>query len=342
MSSKINIEYKGKGCVPQDILLRYLNGGLSGSEMNSVERHLSGCPMCADEMEGLGLLDNPESIIAISEKLNDRVDRSVSGVEKGFWHSTPFRIAASVTLLIALSGLIYLTSTLNTPSTILSEHIDTIANEASQERLFEEEKMVEDSIRNAVNEVMGEDLDRVAKQIGEMPMKSAQQKSRAVAPPPPKPLAKVNIVNDEIFIEDSEVKEDMALFESEFREDIAVKIIDFANNEEEIDEEEIFVIVEEMPTFRGGDINKFREYINEHLKYPEAAAESGVQGRVILSFVVEPTGKVSNVKVLRGVDPHLDKEAVRVIESSPEWNPGKQRGKPGRVSFNIPVIFVLN
>jgi len=127
----------------------------------------------------------------------------------------------------------------------------------------------------------------------------------------------------------------------EFNEDVAVQIIDFVDDEEEFEEEEIFVIVEDMPSFQGGDINKFREYINKNLRYPEIAAENGIQGRVILSFVVEPAGNVSNVRILRGVDPALDREAIRVVESSPKWQPGMQRGKPVRVSFNIPIIFVL-
>jgi TonB family protein len=106
-------------------------------------------------------------------------------------------------------------------------------------------------------------------------------------------------------------------------------------------EGEIFVIVENMPKFQGGDINKFREYIGENLKYPEIAKENGIQGRVILSYVIEPDGRLTNAKILRGVDPSLDKEALRVVESSPVWTPGTQRGEPVRVQFNIPINFAL-
>jgi protein TonB len=96
-----------------------------------------------------------------------------------------------------------------------------------------------------------------------------------------------------------------------------------------------------MPGFGGGDNTKFREYIQKNLKYPDVAAENGIQGRVFVSFVVEADGKVTNVKVVRSVDPALDREAVRVVESSPKWKPGRQRGKPVRVSFTFPIIFVL-
>jgi protein TonB len=166
-----------------------------------------------------------------------------------------------------------------------------------------------------------------------------QQEEIKPPPPPPQPQQVIELIN--IVEDDVDLDDDVDLFDMEFNEDVAVQIIDFVDDEEEFEEEEIFVIVEDMPSFQGGDINKFREYINKNLKYPEIASENGIQGRVILSFVVEPHGGVSNVRILRGVDPALDKEAIRVVESSPKWQPGMQRGKPVRVSFNIPIIFVL-
>lgn len=158
-------------------------------------------------------------------------------------------------------------------------------------------------------------------------------------PPPPEPVQVVDVIN--IVDDDVDIDDDMDIFDTEFTEDAAVQIVEFSDEEEEVEEEQIFVIVEDMPGFGGGDSNKFREYIQKNLKYPDIAAENGIQGRVFVSFVVEPNGEVSNVRVVRGVDPSLDREAVRVVESSPKWTPGKQRGKPVRVSFTFPIIFVL-
>ncbi len=158
-------------------------------------------------------------------------------------------------------------------------------------------------------------------------------------PPPPQPVQVVDVIN--IVDDDVDIEDDMDIFDTEFTEDAAVQIVEFSDEEEEVEEEEIFVIVEDMPGFGGGDSNKFREYIQKNLKYPDIAAENGIQGRVFVAFVVEPDGSVSNVRVVRGVDPALDREAVRVVESSPKWTPGKQRGKPVRVSFTFPIIFVL-
>lgn len=161
--------------------------------------------------------------------------------------------------------------------------------------------------------------------------------------PPPPPVQQVvmpdiiNIVDDNVDIDD-----DVDLFDTEFDESFVVDIIDFTGgDEEEVEEEEIFVIVENMPGFAGGDSDKFREYIAKNLLYPEIAAENGIQGRVWVAFVVEGNGSLSNVRVVRGIDPALDKEAVRVVQSSPKWQPGTQRGKPVRVSFTFPINFVL-
>ncbi|MCJ7449202.1 MAG: energy transducer TonB [Bacteroidales bacterium] len=105
--------------------------------------------------------------------------------------------------------------------------------------------------------------------------------------------------------------------------------------------EEPFFIVEVMPTFRGGDLNKFREWINKRTNYPQAAVDSNIKGIVFLTFIVEKDGSVSNVKVLKGVHPLLDDEAVKVISESPNWTPGLQRGQPVRVRYQIPLNFTL-
>jgi len=103
-----------------------------------------------------------------------------------------------------------------------------------------------------------------------------------------------------------------------------------------------FVIVEEMPTFNGGDPNiEFYRYILRNIRYPEIAAENGVEGKVQIQFVVNSKGFVERAVVTRSADPALDQEALRVIMSSPQWTPGKQRGKTVNVIFSFPIIFVL-
>jgi protein TonB len=105
-------------------------------------------------------------------------------------------------------------------------------------------------------------------------------------------------------------------------------------------EEEVFVVVEEMPEFPGGN-NALRKFLGESVKYPVVAQENGIQGKVYVNFVVNKDGSVSGAKIARGVDPSLDAEALRVVNSMPKWKPGKQRGVPVRVSYTVPISFVL-
>ena len=102
----------------------------------------------------------------------------------------------------------------------------------------------------------------------------------------------------------------------------------------------VFDVVEEMPSFPGGN-GALMSYLNSNTKYPVVAQENGVQGRVIISFVVERDGSISDVKVARSVDPSLDREAQRVVKSMPRWTPGKQNGQTVRVKYTVPVVFRL-
>jgi protein TonB len=103
----------------------------------------------------------------------------------------------------------------------------------------------------------------------------------------------------------------------------------------------IYSAVDIMPTFKGGDINKFREWVQKKTKYPEEATINGVQGKVYITFIVENDGTVSNVRVAKGVDPLIDNEAVKAVKSSPKWSPGKLRGITVRVSYIIMLDFQL-
>ena len=110
--------------------------------------------------------------------------------------------------------------------------------------------------------------------------------------------------------------------------------------EEVVDENVEFVVVEEMPMFRDGTADLMK-YLSENIKYPTVSAEQGVQGKVVVQFIVGVHGEILNPVVVKSVDPYLDKEAIRVISSMPKWKPGKQRGKAVRVKYTVPVVFRL-
>ncbi len=166
-----------------------------------------------------------------------------------------------------------------------------------------------------------------------------QQTSQETPPPPPPPAVQevevLNVVEDNVETESIEVNT-----EDDKTEEIVIAAPVEAPVEEE-EEEVVFVVVESMPEFPGGQQALFK-YLSDNIKYPVIAQENGIQGRVICQFTVNKDGSIVDIEVVRsGGDPSLDKEAVRVIKTMPKWKPGKQRGKPVRVKFTVPVSFKL-
>ncbi len=168
-----------------------------------------------------------------------------------------------------------------------------------------------------------------------MPITRQEEVKPPPPPPPPKVADVLNIVEDDV-----ELDEELDIEDTEMDDDTEVDFSDLAMDEEEADDAPVFFIVEEMPEFPGGE-EALRKFIATSVKYPVIAQENGIQGRVYVSFVVNTKGKVIDVKIARGVDPNLDKEAIRVVNSMPAWKPGKQRGKSVKVSYTVPINFVL-
>ena len=162
--------------------------------------------------------------------------------------------------------------------------------------------------------------------------KQEEQKPQPVEMP--KQTTQLEIVQDDVEVEDIEINADVD------QNEVIEEYVPVEVEEEEVQEQEIFQIVEEMPAYPGGD-EKLMEYVAKNITYPQIARETGIQGRVFVGFVVEPDGSVSNVKVLRGIGGGCDEEAMRVVKSMPKWKPGKQRGKAVRVSYMLPVNFKL-
>ena len=158
-------------------------------------------------------------------------------------------------------------------------------------------------------------------------------------PPPPAPAIaeELNVVEDDVKLDDVDIissEDDASSAQVEAYTPPAVV------EEEEESSQQIFTVVETMPEFPGGQM-ALLQYLSKSIKYPVIAQENGIQGRVSCSFVVNKDGSIVDAEVIRGVDPSLDKEALRVINSMPKWSPGKQRGKPVRVKYTVPVTFRL-
>lgn len=156
-------------------------------------------------------------------------------------------------------------------------------------------------------------------------------------PPPPK------VITDYIDIIDNDETQDpdLEIIDAEVNENTECKVVDIEEPAEGGYEDEIFSIVEFMPEFPGGQRGLFK-WLSKNVKYPVIAQENGIAGTVFVGFVVDKDGTITNVKVLRPVDPSLDREAVRVVKAMPKWKPGRQRNKNVRVSYTVPIKFRIN
>lgn len=143
----------------------------------------------------------------------------------------------------------------------------------------------------------------------------------------------------EIVDDQADIEESTTILNEDNTPKVEVKYVPVQVVEEEPEEQTIFEVVENMPDFRGQAA--LMQYLAKNIKYPTIAQENGTQGRVIVQFVVNKDGSIVDAKVVRSVDPYLDKEALRVINTMPKWKPGMQRGKPVRVKFTVPVMFRL-
>jgi protein TonB len=192
---------------------------------------------------------------------------------------------------------------------------------------------------------------RAERQV-EIKMENLDQPAEAAPPPPPPPPPPADVVQQQKYVPpvvvDSVKPEDVKQLMTADEAQTEIKnteVVEVQQNvKEEVQEaepEEVpFVVVEEMPSFPGGDAALLK-YIGEHTNYPEVAKENNIQGRVIVRFCVTAKGGVSQVSVLKGVDPELDKEAMRVVTTLPPFKPGKQGGKPVPVWYMVPITFTL-
>ncbi len=160
-------------------------------------------------------------------------------------------------------------------------------------------------------------------------------------PPEPPKKIEIKVYNDilDIVTNDTKVTTDFSFEEFEAGLEITTKVMEV--EEEEIEEDAPLLKAEKMPSFQGGDLNKFRNWVQGKLKYPKIAQENGISGRVTLSFVIEKDGSLTGIQVMQSPDKSLSEEAIRVVSSSPKWSPGTQRNQPVRVRYQLPVNFQL-
>ncbi len=162
---------------------------------------------------------------------------------------------------------------------------------------------------------------------------------KKTVPPPPQSVTVTDLI--EIVDNDAEIEESVIASTEDQTEYIDISDFETIQVEEEPEEEAPFMVVEDMPEFPGGTA-ALLEYLRKNIKYPSICRENGIQGRVLIQFIVNKDGSIVDPEVVKPVNPYLDKEALRVISTMPSWKPGSQRGKPVRVKFTVPVNFKLN
>jgi len=203
-----------------------------------------------------------------------------------------------------------------------------------------------------LNTKAAESRARKAERQVEIKMENLDKPAEQIAPPPPPPPPPPDalqqakyvppVVVDSVKPEDNVqlMTADQAQVEVQNEEVVEEVQVAAEEVQEEDSEAEPFVVVEEMPMFPGGEV-ALLSYIAEHTQYPEVAKENNIQGKVIVRFCVTSKGGVDKVEILKGVDPELDKEAIRVVKTLPAFKPGKQGGKPVPVWYMVPINFTL-
>ena len=157
-------------------------------------------------------------------------------------------------------------------------------------------------------------------------------------PPEPPKKVEVKVIADLLQVVTNETKIATDINFAEFDEDTEV-LQQVEVKEEIIEDDQPFLTAETMPSFQGGDLNTFRKWVQDNVRFPQIALENGISGRVVLSFVIEKDGRLTNIQVLMTPDRSLSEEAIRVLNKSPKWSPGKQRNQVVRIKYPLPVDF---
>ena len=157
-------------------------------------------------------------------------------------------------------------------------------------------------------------------------------------PPEPPKRTEITVITDILNIVTNDEKIETSVDFAEFAEDVEI-IQQVAVEEENIEDDQPFVKVEQMPSFMGGDLMTFRNWVQSKVRYPQIAQENNISGRVLLQFVIEKDGALTNIQVLQTPDSSLSDEAIRILKTSPKWTPGRQRNQAVRVKYTLPIDF---
>ena len=370
MSEKAKIPglFNLSGNLTLDAMERYLHGELDLSERKLVEKHLEESPFDREALDGLRKYYPGQNLHDI-EELQQGVSQmarkyAITGKRKSltprYWYA-----AAGIIAILGLSVfMIFMFRNPVNQSQLAINQTDTMIGTDSIESLSEQKQSVSENelvpvthqeTRIKITEVKmtEEEPDMPDKIIKPVQIQMDEDISE------PEAIIKMEeagaeIIDDDVRVESGMVGGVMISDEESYEMEISahsqkgksvnnranLKMAMNAEADTLLSESQIFLVVERMPEFPGGE-DSLSQYLADNIKYPQMAIENSIQGRVFVTFVIETDSTISDVNVLRGIGYGCDEEAVRVIESMPKWNPGMQRGKPVRVQYNMPVMFSL-
>lgn len=365
---KIKDLFTPSGCLSNQGLTRYIEERLDPEEKKLVELHIAGCELCADAVSGYRQHARPEMVIpevhALNRQLHQRFLKIHSITRKERSMVPIFSVAATIILLAGIF-LLLKQREIMTNSTIAQTDLDTViapADKSVRPAAQPESEYKAPVVKRpaATKEKKQEEMTAIGKSSvtekeADLPVETFTNESDVVADKLEiQDIADAlpEIITDSIVIHNLNSERaakpsrsagsSAEAKKSAYAKAETVLTAQEAASPADATSEEVFFVVDEMPAFMDGGINRFLQYVQENIIYPEAAAEAGIEGRVMLSFVVNEKGKLTDAKILRSADPLIDAEALRVVNSSPKWKPGMQRGKPVKVSFTVPIIFSLH
>jgi TonB family protein len=336
------------GCLRSETVTAFLEKKLEGTDLSAVRQHLYECPFCLDAVEGLSQPGNSHAVAEIASELNEQIShrlevKKINAGKRKIAFYLP--VAATIILLVGVFSILRSIRQIPTAndtqsSTLQPEYSTESTKSPVAMNMPVHKKLVPPAILEQQEEAGAEKILPGKFSAGKEKKNEAQKEVE-------------NPVHSEPVVQPSITETPVQVTEKITSENIAENINkDISGNPQEYPAREVsagpagedlqfFYHVEEMPRFRSGDLTKFRDYVQASLRYPREALREGVEGTVYVSFVVNPDGKVLKPSVVQGISPVLDKEALRVVTSSPDWKPGSHKGNKVSVGFIIPVKFQI-
>ncbi|MBA7539295.1 hypothetical protein ES705_31574 [subsurface metagenome] len=329
--------FASHGCISKDAIFWYIKGDMLPEEIKLVNDHLESCSLCREAMEGAryfrGAEDFRKGITELTTKWNVKKGKAIYHSKRSFMGISS--VAASVLLLVGIAWIIllqrdmrqeFLTEVVNRGTSL-----DTaIAQMDIRIISYNKENFIENDETARKDYVA--DIDNRESGIPVARINHAQVYAQNT--------------DKEDFSSDLILNTDRGISRSHLSYPYVVmsrppEHIELEMPEEEYTDDDLFIVVEEMPQFRDEGIQAFRKYVQENLEYPRVALENNISGRTYVQFTIDKSGNLTDMIVLKSIHSSFDQEVLRVIKNSPPWQPGKQRGKPVKVSMVIPVDFHL-